>query len=132
MLIFTHLKDAWIYVTSQVKQDDEFKLSGEQFLKNIHLTSEEFAFKTLKNKCAVCFFFLPEGRICGEGANSSERPLQPASAALSKLCRETALHPEKAKQCKSRHRSLVSISTETKRFIIRKAKSGANFRFLLK
>lgn len=62
MLIFKHLKDAWIYVTSQVKQDDEFKLSGEQFLKNIHLTSEEFAFKTLKNKCAVCFFFyLREG-----------------------------------------------------------------------
>lgn len=50
----------------------------------------------LKSNSCVCLS-LPEETSCGEGANSSKRPLQLASAELSKLCRETELHPRERK-----------------------------------
>lgn len=85
-------------------------------------------------------FFLPEGRSYGEGASSSEQPLQLASAELSKPCRETELHPGKnkatllKKKKKYCHISLVSIINTFKKhkiISIKTAQNRGHVRFLL-
>lgn len=73
---------------------------------------EQFQKSTSANWCASCFF-LPEGRTCVEGASSSERPHQLASAELSKPCTETMLRPGQNNP-KAFENCLRLLSTETK------------------